>query len=205
AERRSHQYFATAGWTGYPVANATVQSTKSATSLAAAWATTQHLGIEGYRRLTEDSWAATKGVIDAVEGSDRVHLLTPPDAPLFAVTSADVFTHAQAMRERGWQLGATPSLGPSPAHLHFTMTAGHLTVLDELVRDLLETAPLEPSELGGALAGLDLAALEPAMIGGVLDMLDLDKDRAVIDAAIDGLEPEARAAVISAFIQQLYA
>ena len=31
-----------------------------------------------------------------------------------------------------------------------------LTVLDELISDLLETAPTEPSELGGALAGLDL-------------------------------------------------
>ena len=38
AERRSHQFFATASWTGYPVANPTIQSTRSGASLAAAWA-----------------------------------------------------------------------------------------------------------------------------------------------------------------------
>lgn len=204
AEHRSHQYFATAAWTGYPVANATVQSTKSATSLAAAWASVQHLGTEGYRRLTLDSWQATRGLIDAVASSDAVHLVTEPDAPLLAVTSADVFTHAQAMRERGWQLGATPSLGPSPAHLHFTMTAAHLGLLDDLARDLLETAPTEVPAAENPLAGIDLVSVDPAVIGGLLDAIDLDRDRAMVDAAIDALDPEARAAVISAFIQHLY-
>lgn len=204
AERRSHQYFATAAWTGYPVANATVQSTKSATSLAAAWASVQHLGTEGYRRLTLDSWEATRRLIDAIESSDAVHLVAEPDAPLFAVTSVDVFSHAQAMGERGWRLGVTPSLGPSPAHLHLTMTAAHLGLIDELSRDLLETAPTQPPESASPLAGLDLGSIDPAVIGGLLDAIDLDRDRAMVDAAIDALDPDARAAVISAFIQHLY-
>jgi len=117
------------------------------------------------------------------------------------VTSPDVFTHAQRMNERGWLVGVTPSYGPSPAHLHFTITAAHLPLVDELVRDLAETAP-ESSE--SPLAGMDLGEIDPALIGSLLDTFDLDRDRALIDAAIDSLEPAARAAVVSAFLQHLY-
>ena len=201
AERRSHQYFATASWTGYPVANPTIQSTRSGASLAAAWAAVQHLGVDGYRRLAADSWKATRELIAAVRSSDVVDLAVEPDGPLCAVTSADVFTHAQALRERGWLIGVTPSFGPSPAHLHFTLTAAHLPLVDELVRDLIETAP---GDTVSPLAGMDLGDIDPALIGTLLDSFDLDRDRAIIDAAIDSLEPAARAAVVSAFLQHLY-
>jgi len=201
AERRSHQYFATASWTGYPVANPTIQSTRSGASLAAAWAAVQHLGVDGYRRLAADSWKATRELIAAVRSSDVVDLVVEPDGPLCAVTSADVFTHAQALRERGWLIGVTPSFGPSAAHLHFTLTAAHLPLVDELVRDLIETAP---GDTVSPLAAMDLGDIDPALIGTLLDSFDLDRDRAIIDAAIDSLEPAARAAVVSAFLQHLY-
>jgi len=200
-EHRSHQYFATASWTGYPVANPTIQSTRSGAALAAAWAAVRHLGTDGYRRLAADSWQATGALIEAIRTMETVDLVTEPDAPLCAVTSPDVFTHAQRMNERGWLVGVTPSYGPSPAHLHFTITAAHLPLVDELVRDLAETAP-ESSE--SPLAGMDLGEIDPALIGSLLDTFDLDRDRALIDAAIDSLEPAARAAVVSAFLQQLY-
>jgi glutamate/tyrosine decarboxylase-like PLP-dependent enzyme len=203
AELRSHQYFATAAWTGYPVANATVQSTKSGAPLAAAWAAVQRLGEVGYRRLTAAAWQATRIVLDSVRSSAVVELLAEPDAPLFAVTSGNVFAHGEAMRRRGWVVGVTPSLGRSPAHLHMTMTSGHLPVSAELAADLIATAaaggeePMLPP-------GLDLSAVDPAMIGGLLDSFDLDRDRALIDAAVDSLDPAARAAAISAVLQHLY-
>jgi glutamate/tyrosine decarboxylase-like PLP-dependent enzyme len=203
ADRRAAQYFATAAWTGYPVANATVQSTRSGAPLAAAWAAVQHLGRKGYEQLAAESWQATAGLLDVIRADDTVELLVEPDAPLFAVTSADVFTHSARMKQRGWMVGVTPSFGPSPAHMHFTITAAHLPLVSELAGDLIATAPREapgPSPL----AGFDLSAIDPAMLGTLLDSLDLDNDRALIDAAIDSLEPEARAAAISAFLQYLY-
>lgn len=203
AGRRSHQYFATAAWTGYPVANATVQSTRSGAPLAAAWAAVQHLGAAGYRTLATQAWQAARQVIDGIRSSDVIDLVAMPDAPLFAVTSADVFTHAARMKERGWMIGVTPSFAHSPAHLHLTVTAAHLPLAKELAEDLIATAPLEPPG-PSPLAGLDLSTVDPAMIGTLLDSLDLDRDRPLIDAAIDSLEPEARAAVISAFLQHLY-
>jgi glutamate/tyrosine decarboxylase-like PLP-dependent enzyme len=203
ANRRSFQFFATASWTGYPVANSTVQSTKSGAPLAAAWASVQHLGASGYAHLAAEAWSATQVVLDEVRSADSVQLLVEPDGPLFAVTSANVFAHAAEMRKRGWMLGVTPSFGPSPAHLHLTMTAGHVGVASELARDLIETAAIEP-DATPSLAGIDLGALDPASIGLLLDSLDFTADRALIDAAIDSLAPEARAAVISAFLQHLH-
>jgi len=140
-------------------------------------------------------------LIEAVRSAETIDLVVEPDGPLCAVTSADVFTHAQALRERGWLIGVTPSFGPSPAHLHFTLTAAHLPLVDELVRDLIETAP---GDTVSPLAGMDLGDIDPALIGSLLDSFDLDRDRAIIDAAIDSLEPAARAAVVSAFLQHLY-
>ncbi len=203
AELRSYQYFATAAWTGYPVANATVQSTKSGAPLAAAWAAVQRLGEVGYRRLTADAWHATNLVLDAVRSAPAVDLLAEPDAPLFAVTSGNVFAHGEEMRRRGWVVGVTPALGPSPAHLHMTMTAGHLPLAADLAADLVATAA--PAGEGPVLPpGLDLSGLDPDMIGGLLDSFDLERDRALIDAAVDSLHPDARAAVISAVLQHLY-
>jgi sphinganine-1-phosphate aldolase len=203
AARRSAQFFATAAWTGYPVANATVQSTKSGAPLAAAWAAVQHLGSAGYRQLAAESWEATGQLLAAVRGSGVVDVVTTPDAPLFALTSADVFTHASRMRERGWMIGVTPSFAHSPAHLHFTITAAHLPQVRALADDLIATAPGEASG-PSPLAGMDLSQLDIEMIGTLLDSIDLDKDRAIVDAAIDSLEPAGRAKVISAFLQYLY-
>jgi glutamate/tyrosine decarboxylase-like PLP-dependent enzyme len=203
ADRRSHQFFATASWTGYPVANATVQSTRSGAPLAAAWAAVQHLGVAGYRTLTADAWQATSHLLEAIRAVDVLDLVAEPDAPLFAVTSADVFTHAARMNERGWMIGVTPSFGPSPAHMHLTITSAHLALAEELAGDLVTTAPRE-SAGPSPLDGMDLSAVDPAMIGTLLDSLDLQRDRALIDAAIDSLEPSARAAVISSFLQYLY-
>lgn len=202
-EHRSHQFFATAAWTGYPVSNATVQSTKSGAPLAAAWAAVQHLGGAGYRRLAADSWQATADLLNAIRPSDRVDLVAEPDAPLFALTSTDVFTHSARMKERGWMVGVTPSFGHSPAHLHLTITAAHLPLVGELAADLVATAPLQPPG-PSPLAGVDLSAIDTEMIGALLDSLDLDKDRAIVDAAIDSLDPAGRAKVISAFLQYLY-
>ncbi len=202
-ELRSHQFFATASWTGYPVANATVQSTRSGAPLAAAWATVEHLGVPGYRRLVSDAWEATGAVLDALRPDATVDVLAEPDAPLFAVSSANVFSHAAKMRQRGWMVGVTPSFGPSPAHLHLTMTAGHLPRVAELATDLLETADPEPLP-ESPLAGVGLEAVPPEVIGQLLDSIDFEADRALIDAAVDSLDPSARAGLISAFLQHLY-
>ena len=49
ALRRGH-FFASANWPGYTMLNSTMQSTRSGGPLAAAWAVTHRIGVEGYAR-----------------------------------------------------------------------------------------------------------------------------------------------------------
>ena len=105
------------------------------------------------------------------------------------------------MRERGWMLTVTPSFGPSPAHLHLTLTAAHEELADRLLTDLVETAsednaPVEPIPLP---PGTDAATLR-----ALLGQIDISADRVVVDATLDALDPTTRATLVSAYIQSLF-
>ena len=103
ALRRGH-FFASANWPGYTMLNSTMQSTRSGGPLAAAWAVTQRIGVEGYARLAHQAREATLAVAAAVDGIPGLRVLTPPDSTLVALVaddSCDVFTVADEMLERG--------------------------------------------------------------------------------------------------------
>ncbi|NUS11959.1 MAG: aspartate aminotransferase family protein, partial [Streptomyces sp.] len=127
AELRRHGWFAHASWPGYPVVNATLQGTKSAGPLAAAWAVLQKVGTAGYTALAARVHEATGRLVDGIGRIDGLRVLGRPDASLVAVATADPgldpFVVADEMRLRGWYLQPQPAHGPSPANLHLTVTA----------------------------------------------------------------------------------
>ncbi len=95
----------------------------------------------------------------------------------------------------------TPSFGPSPAHLHLTLTAAHEELADRLLADLLESAsgddtPVEPIPLP---PGTDAGTLR--MLAG---QIDIAADRVVVDATLDALDPATRATLVSAYVQSLF-
>ena len=71
---RGH-FFASADWPGYTMLNSTMQSTRSGGPLAAAWAVTQRIGLEGYARLARQARDATLAVADAVDGIPGLRVL----------------------------------------------------------------------------------------------------------------------------------
>ena len=95
----------------------------------------------------------------------------------------------------------TPSYGPSPAHLHLTLTAAHEELADRLLADLVGTAT-------GDNTPVDPIPLPPGTDAGTLRMLlgqvDIAEDRTVVDATIDALDPATRATLVSAYIQSLF-
>ncbi len=203
ATDRSFQYFATADWTGYPVANPVLSSTRSGGPIAAAWAVVEHLGMDGYRNATASAWSATRTIVDGVRDAadSNARVVVEPDAPLLAITSSNVFRHAERMRDLGWMTTVTPSFGPSPAHLHLTLTAAHEKLADRLLADLVATAsgddtPVEPIPLP---PGTDAATLQ-----ALLGQIDIANERTIVDATIDALDPASRATLISAYIQSLF-
>ncbi len=183
AELRRHGWFAHAAWPGYPVVNATLQGTKSAGPLAAAWAVLRHIGTDGYAELARRVHTATRRLVEGIGRVDGLYVLGAPDASLVAVASGDPALHpfvlADEMRLLGWYLQPQPSYAGSPSNVHLTVTAAVAEPerIDELLAALAVAAERArrtgPPEVDPALVGL-AAALDPDTLGPAEVALALD-------------------------------
>ncbi|WP_030169267.1 pyridoxal phosphate-dependent decarboxylase family protein [Spirillospora albida] len=219
---RRHAYFASAGWPGYTVINTTVQSSRSAGPLGAAWATLNALGAAGYRDLAERAMATADAFVAGAAEIPGLRVLGTPAVPLVSVTSddpeLDVFAVADEARARGWYFQPQLSCGGIPPNLHFTLTG--VTDVEALLRALADAAkaareagpPDVPADLVGALAGLDLDSLDDAGFAGLLASVGVDlapssgePEMAVVNAILDALPPETREALLVRFLSALYA
>lgn len=218
---RRHQLYACAGWTGYTVINATVQSTKSGGPLAAAWTLLHALGDAGYLELARKTLAATRKLADAIAELPGLRLLAPPEMSLLAFATApggpSVFAIADAMKARGWLVQPQLAGFGSPANLHLTVSAGHLEVADAFLADLRasvdEARAHEPDPALGLLlqaaASLDFDNLsddgfrEALALAGVRGNA-LPERLATINTLLDALPPAAREAALLAFLGDLY-
>ncbi|MFJ7272012.1 pyridoxal phosphate-dependent decarboxylase family protein [Streptomyces sp. NPDC099050] len=169
AELCRYQYFAHAGWPGYPVVNPTVQGTKSGGLLAQAWAVLQYVGEDGYTALAARVAEASDRLLAGLRGIDGLRVLGEPAAGLVAFTTGfprgdavegagrhgvgpeyeaapdlSLLLHfADEMRERGWYLQPQLSFDGLPPNLHLTLTPATVGQVDALVADL--TAALAAS------------------------------------------------------------
>ncbi|MGP3770976.1 pyridoxal phosphate-dependent decarboxylase family protein [Streptomyces sp. SDT5-1] len=221
---RRHGWFAHAAWPGYPVVNSTLQGTKSAGPLAAAWAVTERVGAEGYAVLSTRVHRTTRALAEGVERIAGLRLAARPEASLVAVASddpdIDVFVVADEMRGSGWYLQPQPAFGASPATLHLTVTAA--VADEETVRLLLaelEKAVARARELGPvrvdpevveAAATLDPEALtseevELALaLAGVGEGGRLPERMAPVLAVLQALPPRLSARLLPEVIGRLY-
>lgn len=119
-ERHRKQYFATTQWPGYPVVNATLLGSKSAASLAAAWAIIEYLGTAGYAKLTAQIERAAREIREAVEHIPGLAVLGSPVGPAIALV-ADTHVPASERVDPHHLSDAIASLGfkiqPQPACL----------------------------------------------------------------------------------------
>ena len=120
---RRYQTFTTDDWLGGFYASSGVLGTKSGGPIAAAWAVLQHVGEEGYLRLTKAARSAAEELIAGLRDEPGVEVLGEPEATLvcFTVTDADPFAVGNALFARGW---FCDQQGPPPS-LHCTVHAGH--------------------------------------------------------------------------------
>jgi glutamate/tyrosine decarboxylase-like PLP-dependent enzyme len=172
-ELRRHQIYACAEWTGYTVVNTTVQSTKGAGPLAAAWAVMRFLGDEGYERLARQLYDATQRIIEGIESIEQLRLLTRPEMPLVAFTSdqVNVFVIIDEMARRGWHLQAQLSLGDYQENIHLSVNPNNLGHVDAMLADLEEIASRVKAKPRGKLAKLASATfrhLDPEMLDDAL-------------------------------------
>ncbi|RFU41434.1 aspartate aminotransferase family protein [Actinomadura logoneensis] len=217
---RRHAYYASAEWPGYTVINSTVQSSRSAGPLAAAWATLRALGADGYRDLTAAAMAAADRLRAGIADIPGLRVLGDPSVPLVAVTSddpgLDVFVLADQARTRGWFFQPQLTYQGLPANLHFTLTG--VTDVEALLAALADSAkaareagpPDVPSDLIDALATLDLTAVTDADFAALLTSVGVDlnseatPEMAFVNTVLNALPPTTRESLLIRFLSVLY-
>lgn len=218
-ELRRHQLFVCANWTGYTMANTTIQSSKSGGPIAAAWAILHHLGDAGYLQLAASVLDATERVINFVDAHPDLRLLGTPDMNHVAIASdtMSIFRIADAINARGWFMQVQLSYRNSPANMHICINPANLPVLDKLladIRDAIEDArDAKPNptiaQLRPMLALIDIARLDGATLRGMMQMAGLKPGgggaiNADINELFDTLPPAARARVVAEFMNELF-
>jgi sphinganine-1-phosphate aldolase len=137
---RRYQTFLTDNWLGGFYGSSGVLGTKSGSSMAAAWAVLNHVGDDGYLRLTAAARAACEQLADGIRSVPELQLWADPQATLlsFGATEPDrlnVFAVADGLWRRGWFLDRQ---GP-PDSLHCTVNAVHEHRIGEFLTALRES------------------------------------------------------------------
>jgi len=186
-DRQRAQYFATTRWPGYPVVNPTILGSKSAGSLAAGWAITKALGVDGFAELAASCQRSTTALISLVDSIEGLRVVGTPVGPLLAVATDDTVPESRRVdphhwadqaKGHGWLLQLQPGLTQSdgtvlPHTTHLTVTPVTEAVLPQLSAALVTSAdevrgvpPVSPADVLGALPpGL----AEGLAAGGPLD------------------------------------
>ncbi len=222
ALRRGH-FFASADWPGYTMLNSTMQSTKSGGPLAAAWAVTRAIGVEGYAGLSRSARDATLAIARGADGIPGLRVVVEPDSTLLALAtdgSCDVFTIADEMLARGWYVQPQMSYRGMPATVHLTLSAATAPSVPEFLSALAESVAaarvsgpiaVDPG-LAAAAAALDPATLSDSDFDGLLALaglaggdgaLALPERMAPVNALLDVAPAALREALLLAFLDRL--
>lgn len=133
---KRRQHFVFDGWPGGVYGSATTAGTRPAAPIAAAWATIQHLGRDGYLAKARTVRDATTAFLDGVRSIDGLQVSGDPDMSLFefSATAGPEATGAigDRMDDRGWHLDR------QQGGLHLMVSPGHVRITEAFVDDLRE-------------------------------------------------------------------
>ncbi|HEX6569660.1 MAG TPA: aminotransferase class V-fold PLP-dependent enzyme [Acidimicrobiales bacterium] len=131
------QYFLYDGWPGGLYGSATTAGTRPAAPIAAAWATINHLGLDGYLRLADQVRSAAARLRAGVEAIDGLHVTSDPvpgvmEIAADAESDVDIAAVGDVMDDRGWHLDR------QQGGLHAIVSPSHVAAADEFLADLAE-------------------------------------------------------------------
>lgn len=134
---RKFQTFTTDNWLGGLYASSGVMGTKGGGAIAAAWAVMNHLGEDGYLRLTKQARNATEELFAGLRATAGIRVLAEPDATLiaFTCTDADTFAVGAELWKRGWYVDQQQP----PPSLHCTVNAVHHGRIEPFLQALRES------------------------------------------------------------------
>jgi glutamate/tyrosine decarboxylase-like PLP-dependent enzyme len=158
---RNRQTFLFDGWLGGTYGSSGVPGTKPGGPIAAAWASFQFLGVDGFRAKARAAYDARVQLERGVRAIPGLTVVGEPEVTLCAIAAADasdvdVFAVMDALARRGWHLDRQSP----PDSLHASCSPQHNgQIVDEFLVDLQDTV----MALGGHRLddrSTDYAALE---------------------------------------------
>jgi glutamate/tyrosine decarboxylase-like PLP-dependent enzyme len=217
-ELRRHQIYTCAQWTGYTVVNPTVQSTKSAGPLAAAWAVLHFIGDDGYLEIARQVMDAARRIADAIDEMEDLRLLGRPEMNLVAFTSdtVSVFHIIDEMKARAWYVQPQLDFRGSKENIHLSINPASVKWVDALLADLrvcVEKAKtMESGNLASAVrdafSSVDPASFTEETFSQMLGMVGikgaaLPERMAGINEILNALPAPLREKLVTEFINEL--
>jgi sphinganine-1-phosphate aldolase len=133
-EDMRHQIFVATDFPGGIYASPTMLGTRPGGPIAAAWATLQSFGADGYRALAHQAADAADRLRAGIAATPGLAVLGKSDSTIvsFATVGVDAYALADRMEARGWTIDRQQR----PASIHLTVTANHAAIVDEYIADL---------------------------------------------------------------------
>lgn len=159
-EYLKHQFFVYENWPGGIFISPALLGTRSGGAIAAAWASLQAIGMDGYLDLARQTMEATDALQEGIRSVADLDVLSDPEMSVFAYSSAsnkvNVYALADQMEERGWHMDRLHR----PVALHAMVTPLHRRVVEQFVADLRSSAeyvlrnPRQAAKGNAALYGM---------------------------------------------------
>lgn len=145
-----HQIFVNQDWPGGVFASPALLGTRPGGAYAAAWASIQANGREGYMELARRTMNAVNKLMVGIHAIDGLEVIGKPQASLISYRSTkpglNIFAVGDVMEQKGWLIDRIQR----PDALHAMVTASHDKVIEQYLSDLKDavaTALAHP-ELG---------------------------------------------------------
>jgi sphinganine-1-phosphate aldolase len=164
---RRFQFFVSKDWPGGMFASPTVTGTRPAGSIAAAWATLQAMGEDGYLKLYRDLFETREKFRKGLETAG-FKIVGNPIGTLLAYESpeASIFIIADLLEKKGWFVDRQMM----PDSIHLTITPAHTPIVEKYLSDLIEArdyAKAHPELAGEGMAamyGMVASIPDPTMV-----------------------------------------
>lgn len=134
-----HQIFVNQDWPGGVFASPALLGTRPGGAYAAAWASIQANGMEGYKELARRTMLAVDELVAGIKSIDGLEIIGNPLASLISYRSTNpdlnIFALGDVMEEKGWHIDRLQR----PDALHAMVTASHDKVVQQYLDDLRES------------------------------------------------------------------
>lgn len=131
-----HQFFVSASWPGGVYASPNMPGTRPGGAIAAAWATINKFGREGYLNQAKRSLEATKKISAGVEQIEGLKICGNPKGQIISFESTNenlsVYAVADLMTKKGWFFDRVQE----PQAIHLTIMPLHIETADDFLTDL---------------------------------------------------------------------